>query len=83
MNGARGEETGMLPPTGPYANHQTTNQTDEKEKEKKHVLMRRLHYVILWYMVLSSARSFLKDGLSLASYCQQLFIILEISTGQP
>lgn len=34
-------------------------------------------------MALSSARSFLKDGLLLASYCQQVFIILEISTGQP
>lgn len=33
-------------------------------------------------MALRSARSFLKVGLFLGSYCQQLFIILAISTGQ-
>lgn len=33
-------------------------------------------------MTLSSERSFLKPGLFLGSYCQQLLIILEISTGQ-
>lgn len=39
-------------------------------------------YAILLCMVLRSARSFLKVGLFLGSYCQQWLIILAISTGQ-
>lgn len=39
-------------------------------------------YAILLCMELRSARSFLKVGLFLGSYCQQWFIILAISTGQ-
>lgn len=39
-------------------------------------------YVIFLCMALRSNRSFLKVGLFLGSYCQQLFIIHAISTGQ-
>lgn len=39
-------------------------------------------YRIFLCMVPRSARSFLKVGLFLGSYCQQLFIILAISAGQ-
>lgn len=53
------------------------------QQKKKGVQATNLYYVVLLCMALSSARSFLKDGLFLGSYCQQLLIILEISTGQP
>ena len=57
-------------------------QENTKPTTTKSVQSTGLHYVLLLCMALSSARSFLKDGLFLGSYCQQLLIILEISTGQ-
>lgn len=54
----------------PFVSHQSSNQ------------VLTAFYVIFFWIAPSSARIFLKVGLFLGSYCQQLFIILAISTGQ-
>lgn len=54
----------------------------KKKKYKKQPTDSGLCHVTLLCMALSSVRIFLKDGLFLGSYCQQLFIIRATSEGQ-